>query len=669
MQDDALRILPPHLMGQALREHDLLMNDRTKAFRAFRSLWRSRYWSERQSNRMRADRYTDVSTDPMIRIEVNRIRGFVTSIVGALFSDDVKVSYAPAPDGKGNAELSQIAMNRVLHNKKMALRAIDCLRQATVYDGAALKVMLDDRVRDPAQKVTVRVIPWTELVLDRDTRDRDDARFIGHAYYIPYADALRKFGRDRTFMTTMLDDQGRQRAAEAEARKSKRQPNRVRRPDTLATTYDRTLNQAEVMHAAPGLGDPLNAGFVRVFEVYNLVDDFVIGEADPITGVPIPAWQPVLDANGNEVRARGRYETYLPDEPTGFDHPVRVFPMPLTTDGGEPLPSIAPLILNADPEYPMHGLSTVETVYDQLRELILERTWKANAVKKNARLMIAPKGVLTADEKDKWAQGVDGELIEYDPEAAGAKGQSAHQVMAPIQLPNVNLDNTYYTKEIEEDIARGTNMPQFTSGAATGASATEVNRLDAYAKNGMGLLSLMRDLWLMDVQLLLRRALISALRSAGPTATIPVTWRNEVHHVTVADLDAEFGVDIKSPPFSEIEEDRNRQTFVTVMGFLKPAIDAWVVKGDPVAGAIVDRAVELFKLPPEFTSAALRKLAGPPGGGEPAAQARGPGAGSALPGRGSQPGLPDAGAPPNPAGPVPPEVQNGTIQNTAAAQA
>lgn len=663
MYDLEPRLCPPEFMADVLTDHDRTMRDRSLAFQRFRALWRTRYWQDRLGEGA-ADRYTDralgTGAGRSIRIEVNRIHGYVTSFVGALFTEDVKVGYEPDPEGKGNPKLSQTTVNHVLHSKRVALRTIDAIRQAVIYDGAGLKIGVDHDGRDPLRRVWSRVIPWWEMVLDRDVRDRDDARFIGHAYWIPKAAAIRRFKIPDVVATRQpeaMEDPGRAG---------------MPRPTDLPVTAS----------------DPLNQQFVRVFEVYNLVDDYVIGEADPVTGVPYTDWKPVCHEDGTVARIRGRYEVYLPDQPGGCNKgPVRVYPMPFAAVDGRPRPSIVPLVLNYDPEYPLHGLSTVERVYDQLRETILERTAKANAVKKNARQMVARKGLFDAAAKQSYADGVDGELIEF--EVKDGDTQSASTAMYPLQLPNVNRDNDIYAAQIDEDIVRGTSQPPFNAGQPTGVSATEANLLAAHAKTGLGLLALMRDLFLEDVQELIRLALVASLRGLGNDARIKLTERDRVIEVSAADLAADFSVKIKSPPFTEIEEDRERQTFLTVMPLVKPLIEAWAKPPhNPLDAQVLDEFVDRFRLPREFSSDAVQRLLQGEGLWDPPPEApptdtpagadipRLPGAGSALPGQGSTPGLPEgggtepmdgAGGGPMPRGPMPADVQAGTAQNGVSA--
>lgn len=639
------------LVREALHEHDLRMAALSREFRAHRALWETAYWQSRPDGSVLSDRYTDVSDNGMIRVEVNRIHGYVTGFLGQLFSDDVKVKYGPSYSGDGNAVLTTNVINRVLHSVEMSKRITDCMRQGIIYRGAGIKVWVDHdpRIKNPLARVRASVVPWPELVLDRHVRDVGDARFYGHVYMEPSARVRRRFKIAGKLVTTT-------------------------RPDVFADEKERGTD----IRREPGMpythGNPLNQNFVRVLEVYNLVDDYVVGEADPLTGVPYQTWEPVLDEHGHETRVRGRMEIYLPDEPGGFDRPLRVYPLPFDhPDGYTPIPCVLPLILEYVPEYPLQGLSMVGRVYDQFRELILERTWKANAVKKNARQFFAKKNKLDDTAKAIYQAGEDGAIIEVELEA----GESLSSVVFPLQMPNINTENAYYTREISEDIDRGTSLPPFVAGQMSGASATEVNFAASYAKNYIGLLSKQRDLFLEKLEVLLRAAIVSALRACGPDAVIKVPYRDTILTVKREDIEADFPVEIKSPAASSVEEDRERQTFVTVVGFLKPVIDA-VVQGDEVAAMILDHAVDLFKLPREFTSAAIRKIAKasepppPPPEDDAADIERQPGAGSALPGGGSVASLPEggggvrmAGDMPMPEGPVPEDVQTGLAQNGA----
>lgn len=597
------------------------MDARMSIYKRFNALWRTDYWSDRG---MPSDRYTDMTTgkDQQIRVEVNRIHGFLGSYLGSLFPSKMTVHYH-AQDDRGDDKKADQVGNRWLHRRDMEILVTDWMRQALMYDGSCLKIRVDRTSPKLRNRVVADVVPWWESIIDRDVRDAAKQRFIGHAYYIPRAEAVRRF----------------------------------KDPDIVGTDWTDPLASSD----STGLGlnvkddrDPARQNFVLVVEWYNYSDDYVVGETDPMTHRPLLNPTPMRDpATGQIIRVRGRYEVYLPGEPMGWETPREVRPLPSVDCDGEVQWAMYPLVYNAEVGFPLRGLSTVERVYDQFREIILSRSMKANSVKRDARQILLPKGWLDTQAKDLFSRGVDGAILEYEQPEGDAR--NIMQMMGKLDLGNLPSDHSSYDATIENDLVQGGRDPITRGQTSPYISATQTNLANTYASTDIGMMAKHRDAILERVMRHVLVAHVDAMREENADSTLIVKIRGERVEVTANDLDGDFDVDIETGPASGAEEDARRQRLLAVMPALAQIL-AGVNKGDPAAVILLDEMVELYDLPEQLRSKSLLEMLA-------RAQATTevkPTPGAAMPGSGQVP-TPDAvrDAP----RPMPESVMSGAAQN------
>ena len=616
------RDLDEAFVAAVVADHDARLSPRMRHFQSYRDAYRSRFWESR--NRANAaGRYQDKSEDGTIKVEVNRAYGFIEGYVGSLFNDRVSVTLKPDPTGRGNASLAEIALNNHLRAKVASKRYTAGIRQSLIYDGAGTKHGRDVKVKGALNQCWMRVIPWWELVLDYDVSDIADQRFIGHVYWMPLATAKKKY--PGVEMSGSI------------------------RPDALATRRDRGTPRKPRGKTDPIQGEAINDQFVRVLEFYNLVDDYHPGEANLLTGAPrADAWEPACDPETGLAipPLRGRYEVYLPDQ--ARKGPIRVYPMPIDDANGRPKAPIAVLTSTTDPEYPYHGLSAMERVYDQIREMNLSRTFKANAVKRNARQVVCEENAFTTDAKELYRQGADGAMLTFTQNAEHTR--TANNVVAPLRLGEIPADNYRYDEEIERDLAQGTLQAPFTRGSPVNdISATQTNVLNQYSQNEVGQLGLARDLWIAEGCAIYLRVLRQAIRSQADKS-IKIVHRRKTYTLTADDLDGDFEILVKPGPTTPMAQDKDRQTFMAIMPALVKLIEQ-VRKGDPVAAMMLDDMVERYELDEKYLSEnilrlheeAIKKADKEPEGANPEGPdiRPGPGAGSAVPGAASAPALPE----------------------------
>lgn len=619
--DDPLR--PRQFTSAVVRriydDWKLRTEERLEVYRRFNALWRTDYWKDRG---LESDRYTDLTTsqDHQIRMELNRINNFVKSFLGPLFPQKIMAKIEPDDDGRGNAKKAQRWSNRWLRRRHTESRLIDLMLQAIVNDGACGKITIDHeraRIRD---RVRFTILPWWEAIVDRDVTDIEGQRFIAHVYWIPRAVAVRRFQDPDLHGSAWVDPLGKQGLV----------PNQAN-----AGTDNNAARQDHVC----------------VVEWYNYADDYVFGEADPTTHRPLDTPTPLRDpTTGKILTLRGRYETYLPEEPNGWDAPREVRPLPFVDVDGEQIPQMHPLVFEHEIGYPLRGLSTVERVYDMFRGAILLMSMDMNAARRNARQILLPKGWLGPKVSQDIARGVDGLVGEY--EQPSADNRNIAQVAWKVDFGNIPSDNSRVAADIN---AETKTRPSFTQGGVDPyVSATQTNLQNTYAANEIGLMATARDICMEGIVRHQLVATVAAMRSDGPDAKVSVWIKGERLDVTAEDLDADFEITIKSGPATNAEADALRQRLLAVLPTLFEVLGG-VQEGNAAAVLMLDELVDVFELPDELRAKHLAELI-QKSKGTPSVT---PQPGQALPGGGQMPTAGNAA----PEGPMPASVKDGTAQN------
>ena len=567
-----------------------------------RDAYLTRFWNHHGTG--------DYEEDGLVRIEVNRLYGFVEAYVGSLFPKSPRVVFGPDISGDGDPEKAQLAANRWLDTSDIYQRLESAIRQGLIYPGSALKIGLDLTKSDPKDRIWVHLLPWWELLVDHDVHDLGEQRFIGHLYW-ENEDVLR-----RRFDGLPEDLQTSKRIPFFEHR-GKSKARRTKKDNTFE-------------------GES-NESFVRVLEFYNLVDDWEEG-AQPLRGV---------------------FEVYLPDQKGGVElEPIHRGPFPFDKPNGDPLAPIYPLIFNHIPEHPLQGLAAVERVYQQARELNLLRSHWANAVRRDSRQMLVRKDAGIDEEAlSKFTQGQDGAIIPVEG------NNPLSTLVFPIQFQPLNVNHQIYENQIEKDFDQGSAAAPFTRGLATRATATEVNRLHDYTETEIGRHARRKDVWIAKVIEGYIRALIAALKIEVPDTydavveervqdPIVLRFRRGAGppvEIGTEDLDADFTIGIVDAASTPLSKEARRVNFMNLAPMI---IQLWeqVQTGNAVAGRIMKYLVELFDFPADFDPDNILEDIGqgeqPLGPPEEIVEAEG---GVAVP-----EGVPEPGAAPQPAAPEPP---------------
>ena len=326
--------ITPNVVEDQIRAHDRTMRDGRKMWAMYKSTYMTRYWEYMAGERLpRNPRATE------IEVEVNRLWGVLSSYLGALYPRASRAVLSQDPAGRGDAEKAELAVNRWLSSSKINQRVMSSLRQGLLYPGAGVKVGYHSGHGSPLDRVWMRVIPWWEMLLDRDVGDVDDERFRGHVYYRPKVEVEREYGLEELAGPRRLDFLS----------------------NATITSDDEPKGRRSEKSA---LSD--ESAFVRVLELCNLVDTY-------------------KDPENPEIEYQGRLEIYVLGQGGISKEPVWVGPLPFAEPDGQPAPHVIPLIFNHEPEFPLRGIAHTARLMPQFRELNSYRSFLAMSTRKDTR--------------------------------------------------------------------------------------------------------------------------------------------------------------------------------------------------------------------------------------------------------------------------------------------
>ena len=425
-------MITPKTARTIYEAHNRYWDDRRPEMRRLRNAYLMRYWQRSRSY------------DDSLLIETSRAYELIESYVASLFVRDPSVVVKPDLRGKGDPELTEeVANNWLLHTRR---EIEDALRLALIYPFSAMKLCAND-TPDVLRRVDMTPVgPW-DIIVDDAATSWATQRFIGHRYYLPLAEAKRKYGNKQYSKRTFARYIDRQDADDTPA---------YRRDEDSIT-------------------EPV-ADFILAIEFYDLVKekmfvwspDFKNGEKFLYDGV-------VLDVGVAEDDEELEQEK--------FDG------IPFMTASGKPVVPIVPIYMSREPDEPLRGYSALRRMYDQIVEINTIRTFQANGIRKAARQWMVASGLLDPESMAKIAQGQDGEFIQVEL----SPGQDLRSAIAPVPHTPTPPELQTYEQQVESDFSRGSVMAPFTRGQATKATATEVTALAAYSASEIGRQARERD--------------------------------------------------------------------------------------------------------------------------------------------------------------------------------
>lgn len=450
------------LVHQFVRSHDRHSRKNRKDWSLYKHTYMTRYWeymngddTSKRSRRLKE-----------VEIEVNRLWGVITSYLSALYPRASRVILTPDPSGKGDAEKSELAVNRMLSSRKIHERVMTGLRQALLYPGSGMKVGYRHGRGNPMDRVWLRVIPVWEMLLDTEVSDVDDERYRGHLYYRPKHEVEEEYGLTDLSGTRRVDF--------------------LSGGDTESDTYKNRQKSS---------GPEDDDNFVRVLEFCNLVDHY-------------------QDPENENIQYEGRLEIYVLGQGETSKKPVYVGPLPFVRHDGEPLAHIVPLIFNYEPEFPLRGIPHVKRLMPQFKELNAYRSYMAMATRKDTRQYVTRKGTFNAEEMTLLTEGHDGLILEVD----SGYERPLNDAIIPIQNAPISANIQNYLANVETDLERVIGTSPAARGIVTKATAYEVETVQQYTESEFGLHAAIKDQWLAGLTELMLRCLISCMQDDGDSS-------------------------------------------------------------------------------------------------------------------------------------------------------
>jgi len=303
----------------------------------YRRAYLTRFWEGRK----------DVLDESCIRVETSDGYATIESLMGSLFTKYPGVEVAPDPTGAGSVEVTKTLSNEFLTTVRAQVE--NAGRMALIYPQSFLKLAPRES-NSILGKVALRALPPWQVLLDRDASAYEDARYVGHVYYLPVSDANEKFGRKKWVCEEQKDF--------------------FAPTDKKAQGYTKDTTEL-----------PEEYLYVRIIEMYDFQHDELL------------FWSPNWDS-GKQLLSRDMI-------------PVRTF-------DDRPLSNLVPFYFSRQPDKPMDGYSTMSRVYDQIHEKNVLRTFWANAVRRDSRQFLYRKDSLDPDQLAKVTAGQDGAMIEVD---------------------------------------------------------------------------------------------------------------------------------------------------------------------------------------------------------------------------------------------------------------
>ena len=169
-------------------------------------------------------------------------------------------------------------------------------------------------------------------------------------------------------------------------------------------------------------------------------------------------------------------------------HILESMRIPVRTHDDKPLPAIAPIYFDSEPDAPLKGLSSIVNIYEFEREKNIVRTSWANAVRRDVRQYLYREGDLDDDALNKIKENIESSFIPV----AGSGPLSS--VVHPLPIAPLTSNHDRYLQQIEQDLQKVSILAPFSHGESSkGATATEIRALYAYSASEVGRLARARD--------------------------------------------------------------------------------------------------------------------------------------------------------------------------------
>ena len=329
----------------ALQNHTSFWDNQRPLMRKYKNVYMTQFYRD-----------VDIVADTSIRVETADAYAAVESLMGSLFTKYPGVEFGEDITGRGDSQVVKELANNFLKSARQQIE--NAARMALIYTQSFLKLAPRESTT-LLGKVALRAIPPWQVILDRDAAAWEDARFVGHVYYISVDEANEKFGYKKWHGVAQKD---------------------------YFTDFERNTDRSYKSYGDTSGGDlPNEYLYIEIVEMYDFLNDELLFWS--------AQWK-----NGEELLSKDK--------------------IPVVTYDDRPLSNIVPFYFSRSPDRPMEGYSTLGRVYDQCFEKNILRTFWANAVRRDSRQYIYKEGAFDEDALAKITSGVDGAMVPTDSDDA-----------------------------------------------------------------------------------------------------------------------------------------------------------------------------------------------------------------------------------------------------------
>jgi len=461
--------LTADMVSALVREHDRRMEDERASMSLVKATCGGRFWEwvYNEGKTSVGDRFKMFDD----RYEVNLLMRGINAYHAALFPHRMACLVSrTAATGEGDADKAQLALSRWMFSSRQRSRINSGVRQALMYPGVGFKVFFDPNNAAaielrPQQRVGMRVVPWWELLLDHEANDPDDARFFGHLFYKPLTQVAEEYDLDPEELSG------------------------TRQEDFLSHAFgDRRATPGDP-EAGPA---PSEARYVQVLELCNLVDHL----------------------EGNDYP--GRFEVHIIGQGELSREPVYTGELPLWDSDGRPLPNIATMCFETEPEYPYRGIAPARSWMHQQAKLNADLSAAASMARKDKRIALWDRK-LGSDVLDKIHSARDVEGIPVD---TSQLGKDLSRVFTWVTNPPVSVNIREDARMARADMLGNFNLSPSAVGITQNITAQEIRYQRDFTDSEFGRYADARDRCLAQIAKLALAAHVAAMLDPGDSAGV-----------------------------------------------------------------------------------------------------------------------------------------------------